>query len=81
MYLQLTRLRALYLSILISTAECLPKVQILPTIERPFVLMHLVGCTAFSREDQSNLLFACYPYHYAQPVALANSTYFLGGLP
>ena len=32
-------------SFLISIAACLPEVQILPSVERPFVFMHLVSCS------------------------------------
>ena len=32
-------------SLLISVAAGLPRVQVLPTVERPFVFMHLVGCS------------------------------------
>ena len=44
--LQPRSMRALWVSsLLISVAAGLPRVQVLPTVERPFVFMHLVGCS------------------------------------
>ena len=43
---QRQRLEALCVgSFLISIAACLPEVQNFPSVERPFVFMHLVSCS------------------------------------
>ena len=43
---QRQRLEALCVgTFLISIAACLPEVQILPSVERPFVFMHLASCS------------------------------------